>query len=816
MKYSNKIKSVSNLEWWRAPLSSAPFYASLLVTLVLGVFIGLFWTVNEYHAYQESIENIKHNYNKQYQVRVREELGKVVDFVEYKRSQSDMRIENELRDKVQSAYSIAAHIYSLNKDIHSVEEIKDMVIEMLRPIRWSNGKGYYFVGRVKDQTIDLFSDEPYYEGKTVADFKDGAGRMVVSDITDIIDRKGAGLYRYKLLKPAFPKLSFAKISFVKYFEPFDWFIGAGIYSEDLEKDLQEDVLGRIQKMTFGNDGDVLGFRDDGTIIVHSDERLIGRSIIDMHDSSGIMYGQKMLVMGTGDTREGYTQYGVQKIESDPVRQKLSYVQAYPDWGWILSAGMFMDEMEQAIEDETVTYKTISFRNVSMFIIMFVIAVCFLLFAAFIYSRKIKKGITLFTEFFREAADSKVKIKNTDLPFMEFEVIGSLANQMVDDRIQKERILQRNELRLDTLLRLGMMDKYSLQQKYDFILQRVVEITESEGGYLALVNNSQSYLTLSSVVENKNIQLAENQYDSTVCRVEDAGLAGNAVMERKAMAGIHPPQNMQAPYSGKTENYLDVPIYDGEKIVLVCGVRNRETLYENTDIRQVNMLLEGLWLHVLKTCSEKELANLERQVIAISQEERSRIGQDLHDGLCSHLSGVELLSKALQQKLEKKNLEEAGQLGMIRGLINEAIDKTGHLARGLYPVHVIDQGLMAAFEELVSEVEGSYNVTCSLSFDSPLEWGDNNVATHLYYIVREAVFNAAKHGKAQHISIKLTRGTDSFLVRISDDGRGFVEAKTKKGMGLHTMKYRAKGIGASLVIESNIDRGTSIVISGEVE
>ena len=66
---------------WRKSLSSAPLIASLLVIMVLAVFIALFWGVNEYQSYRESILNIKQHYNAQYRVRVREELATVIDFI---------------------------------------------------------------------------------------------------------------------------------------------------------------------------------------------------------------------------------------------------------------------------------------------------------------------------------------------------------------------------------------------------------------------------------------------------------------------------------------------------------------------------------------------------------------------------------------------------------------------------------------------------------------------------------------------------------------------------------------------------------------
>ena len=261
----------------RISLSSAPFYASLVVILSLGLFTGTFWAFNEYEAYQESISNIRDNYQKQYRARLTEEMGNVNDFIEFKRSQTDMLIENEIRQKVQTAYTIASHIYSQYKDEKNTEELRSMVVEILRPIRWNNDRGYYFAGRVEQGVIDLFADDPFFEGKNQQAIVRETDLDVVGDIIKIIKEKGAGIYRYNWSKPEYVGSSYQKISFVKYFKPFDWFIGAGVYIDDMEKIIQEDVLAQVQKMHFGLDGEVFGFRTDGTIICNRDERLIGRS-----------------------------------------------------------------------------------------------------------------------------------------------------------------------------------------------------------------------------------------------------------------------------------------------------------------------------------------------------------------------------------------------------------------------------------------------------------------------------------------------------------------------------------------------------------
>ena len=88
---------LARLKDHKISLSAAPFYASLLVILALAIFIGIFWAINEYQAYQESIENIQTTYNQQYQDRVREELEKVIDFIDYTRNQATIEAESFFR-----------------------------------------------------------------------------------------------------------------------------------------------------------------------------------------------------------------------------------------------------------------------------------------------------------------------------------------------------------------------------------------------------------------------------------------------------------------------------------------------------------------------------------------------------------------------------------------------------------------------------------------------------------------------------------------------------------------------------------------------
>ena len=206
----------------------------------------------------------------------------------------------------------------------------------------------------------------------------------------------------------------------------------------------------------------------------------------------------------------------------------------------------------------------------------------------------------------------------------------------------------------------------------------------------------------------------------------------------------------------------------------------------------------------------ERKHLEKTILEISAREQRRIGQDLHDGLGQHLTGIAFMSKVQEQKLMEKGLSEAGDAAKIVDLVNQAIHKTRELARGLLPVVPEEEGLMSALQQWAGEVEDLFAVHCRFDCTTPVLIHDDTVATHLYYIAREAVNNAIKHGHAPEIVIGLTANSQQGSLTIQDDGYGIDELSARnKGMGLHLMSYRARVIGGSLEVRRIPGGGTLV-------
>ncbi len=209
----------------------------------------------------------------------------------------------------------------------------------------------------------------------------------------------------------------------------------------------------------------------------------------------------------------------------------------------------------------------------------------------------------------------------------------------------------------------------------------------------------------------------------------------------------------------------------------------------------------------------ERKHLEKAILDISAREQRRIGQDLHDGLGQHLTGIAFMAKVHEAKLAEQNRSETEDAAKIVKLVNEAIHKTRELARGLLPVVSDSQGLMSALQLWAAEVEDLFGVSCRFQCESPVLIHDDTMATHLYRIAQEAVNNAIKHGNPRNLLIQLKAEEGRGTLLIKDDGKGIAENPVHaQGMGLHIMHYRAGMIGGVLEIRRDIPRGTAVCCS----
>ncbi|GIV61453.1 MAG: hypothetical protein KatS3mg044_0319 [Rhodothermaceae bacterium] len=206
----------------------------------------------------------------------------------------------------------------------------------------------------------------------------------------------------------------------------------------------------------------------------------------------------------------------------------------------------------------------------------------------------------------------------------------------------------------------------------------------------------------------------------------------------------------------------------------------------------------------------ERRRLEQEILRISDQERVRIGQDLHDGLGQMLTGIGLITRNLVRRLAAEDHPLADELAEVADMIKEADLQARSLARGLVPVDLDEHGLAAALARLARNAERLFGITCTFEEVGSPVITESDVALHLYRIAQEAVSNAVKHGQAGTVRLYLVARDDQVVLRIQDDGQGFPETPLKEqGMGVRIMQYRARIINGLLEIHSGVDRGTVV-------
>ncbi|HEV2436712.1 MAG TPA: PAS domain S-box protein [Verrucomicrobiae bacterium] len=275
--------------------------------------------------------------------------------------------------------------------------------------------------------------------------------------------------------------------------------------------------------------------------------------------------------------------------------------------------------------------------------------------------------------------------------------------------------------------------------------------------------------------------------------------------------------MPSPHREQHDTYLDNYLRTGHaKIIgigreIVARRKNGTVFPMDLSVSEVRLADRRLFTGFIRDITERK--HLEKEILEISEREQRRIGQDLHDGLCQHLAGIELMSQVLEQKLARRSKAAAARAGDIAKNVRDAIRHTRLLARGLSPVTLESEGLMSALQELALNTEKIFRVACRFDCDPPVLVSDFPAATHLFRLAQEAVSNAIKHGKAKRILIRLRQERGRLALSIIDNGSGFPPRISKsKGMGLRIMRSRAGMIGGTLAIERNAVGGTSVTVA----
>ncbi|MDA8136394.1 MAG: cache domain-containing protein [Desulfobacteraceae bacterium] len=404
------------------------------------------------------------------------------------------------------------------------------------------------------------------------------------------------------------------------------------------EEAREQAINQIRNLRYGPEGkDYFWINDMHPFMIVHPYRpdLEGKDLSLYKDTNG-NYPFVVMVKKALSPDGGYVDYYWQwKDELQRIVPKTSYVKRFQAWDWIVGTGIYTDDINQEI-------KNITRKLLQIFggILSFIVAISFYI------SRQI----------FR-------------------------IEQRKD---YAENIKKLEELRLKKLFELSQMGEGSIDTISDFALEEAINLTQSEIGYLAFLNENESQLTMHSWSKQA---MKECEIDDKILiyNVSDAGLWAEAVRTRKVSVindyktfEKHPKKGFPQGHV-KISRIMNVPIFDGNKMVALTGVGNKQEDYNDSDIRQLQLMMDGMWKILQRKRAEIELKKSEERYRLLADNARDTIWilklSDLKVSYVSpaikYLLGYTPFEFAC---LEMKDFLKDASMKMVLKIISEELDQ----------------------------------------------------------------------------------------------------------------------------------------------
>lgn len=388
-----------------------------------------------------------------------------------------------------------------------------------------------------------------------------------------------------------------------------------------------------------------------------------------------------------------------------------------------------------------------------------------------------------------------------------------ARRAMDEQTTREREIRTKDGRW--FLR-RVVPYRTLDNSIDGIVMTFVDITERKQAAINERKQAEAALTES----RERLASIFNTVADAIITIDQHGVIQSINPAAERMFGYGPGELigkdvkvlMPPPYRDEHDGYISRYVRTGEKHVIGTS---RETVAQRKDgsIFPVELAISEIGHLKLFTGVHHDLTQrkqLQREVVEAATSEQRRIGQDLHDSVAQELTALELLVGDLSEAIKSDPQGCTKLVHLIADGLRRSKREIRSVMRGLVPVSVDSQGLMAALSDLADRVQQQGKAACTFHCRQSVAVGDNLIATHLYLIAQEAAYNAAKHAQAANIRIELEQNKGELVLRIADDGKGMPPHLLEShGLGLHIMRNRAAIIGANLTIEEAAPTGTIV-------
>ncbi len=316
----------------------------ILIIIILSAVVTYFFTVQNKRTFQYEIKTTKEYFVKTNKERIKKQVIRMSQIFESEFQDAKKHLSLHLKDEVTQAHTIATNIYNKNRHLKD-EQIKSLIKNTLKEIRFHGGRDYFFIFTLEGEGV-LHPIKPEIEGKNLINYKDIKGNTIIKDIIPILKEKKEAFSKWWWPKP-YTKEQYEKIGFHKVFEPFNWFIGTGLYLDEFQEELQEELIKRLENSSFSENDYFFIFDKNGQLISsHNKHMSINQALHDMEFSKQELVKKIMKVASFG---EGFATYKIEEGYDTYTSVKISYIKKLDHFGWVMGYGFHPKNINDTIQ-----------------------------------------------------------------------------------------------------------------------------------------------------------------------------------------------------------------------------------------------------------------------------------------------------------------------------------------------------------------------------------------------------------------------------------------------------------------------------------
>jgi len=420
------------------------FYKTLYqsVILLFSIFILITILFNAFLSYNNFItekEKIKDDIINSKKAVMKNKVDFFITDIESSRKKLQEKTKQELQKRVEVAYNIAENLYKTQQNNPNIQSI---IIESLRELKFYDiGDQYVFMTKL-DGTFLLVSGLKHLEGKNVFNLTTESNKKSIHDIIDMVKTQKKGFFKYKWQNHNTLKFE-QKISYFKYFKPFDCYIGTGVFLTDIEEKLKKHFLAKIDNFRFGENLENYIFSASYDGISYT-EPAKGKNMYEATDINGLKVVQELIKVAKKGS--GFLQYALPLGKNEKL-DKISYVVGIDQWKLYVGFGETLNDMNQTIENKK--QELLSELYTDIIISLFFGMIFLILFYMILHKLQvlISTDIENLMKSIFDLVNKNKEIELQTIKFKEFEEISIQTNQLLKNKIEIEKNLKEKEMLL---------------------------------------------------------------------------------------------------------------------------------------------------------------------------------------------------------------------------------------------------------------------------------------------------------------------------------------------------------------------------------